>query len=152
MKPKTKLEKRTVELSSRLPEITDKHRNWSITLFYKHFVRTKHKIYCLECGHDWKDSSGLVSSLAGAYCPNCEAELKEVKGYKSGRTEQDYWAILDTIEGVQVVRMFIAYKHMKKNNPVHHFTTEVMQHFIFENGKACSLAKATNPTGSYYCN
>lgn len=80
MKPKTKSQKRAVEISAKLRPLTEKQLSWAISNCLENFAKRKATtLECLECGHVWKDESYLVASMAGCECPGCGLELT-VKG------------------------------------------------------------------------
>ncbi|MDN0081050.1 PcfJ-like protein, partial [Bacteroides gallinaceum] len=56
MKPRTRIQKEVVRLSSGLPELTDKQKAYAFEHCFKHHAyRTKGgTITCSECGHRWK--------------------------------------------------------------------------------------------------
>ncbi|GAA3773171.1 hypothetical protein GCM10022423_29540 [Flavobacterium ginsengiterrae] len=58
--------------------------------------------------------------------------------------ETEYFAVVQNCAGFQVVRMFIAYKHMKKNFAPTYFHHEVMQHWIATNGEVRTLSRSNN--------
>jgi hypothetical protein len=144
MKPKSKIHKRLAELSAGLPDMTDEQHRWAQEAIFKSlFVRNKSTVYCLECGHSWKDSSQMVSAIAGVTCPSCSRELSQISHYERSARHADYWVIVTSAGGFQVVRMFITYKHMKKHQPAQHHSSEVMQHWIDEKGKCVTFSKST---------
>ena len=58
--------------------------------------------------------------------------------------EIEYFALIDTCAEYQVVRIVIAYKHMKKNFAPTYFYKEVMQHWINQKGEVRTLSISTN--------
>lgn len=58
--------------------------------------------------------------------------------------EIEYFSVLQTCAGYQVVRIVIAYKHMKKNFAPTYFCKEVMQHWINPKGEVRTLSLSTN--------
>lgn len=147
MKPKTKLHDRAIEISQKLRLITIKQMNWAFeSCLDNNAARSRKTLYCLECGHSWKDEAVLISALVGCTCPNCSRELK----LKSGRNESAYFAIITAKDGVQVVRMFWAQKNYYKKSPTYSWTSEVMRHFIFPDGKVVTLSKKVQGLSRYY--
>lgn len=151
MKPKTILQKTVFELSNKLPKPTETQLNWSYNKCFEKFaVRNKSTLYCLECGHNWKDESELITALDGTVCPNCEEKLKMHTHYKPNVTDVSYSAILTTKKGFQVVRMLCVSKQLKKGEKPIFYYGEVMQHFINESGVVTSLSKKINGFSQYY--
>lgn len=148
MKPTTKLQKKVVELSAKLPPITDKQMTWAIDQTESHAVRSRKTLYCLECGHSWKDESFLVSQLVGCECPECGRELKMKDN--ANIAESYYFAIITTKQRFQVVRMFWVQKSFKKGKPSYSWTSEVMQHWINQSGKVTTISKKVQGLSRYY--
>lgn len=123
--------------------------DWAFeTCLESYAARSRKTLYCLECGHSWKDESVLVSAMSGCTCPNCGKELKEKQGQNA--KDSAYFAIITAIEGVQVVRMFWVQKDFHKGTAAYSWTSEVMQHFIFNDGKVITLAKQVQGLSRYY--
>lgn len=147
MKPKNKLHDRAIEINSKLRPITIKQMNWAFeSCLDNNAVRSRKTLYCLECGHSWKDEAFLVSAVVGCTCPNCSRELK----LKSARNESAYFAIITAKDGVQVVRMIWAQKNYYKKSPTYSWTSEVMRHFIFPDGKVVTMAKKVMGLSRYF--
>lgn len=147
MKSKAKLQNTAVELSAKLRPMTAKQMSWAVdNCLENNAARSRKSLYCLECGHSWKDESFLISAVVGCTCPNCDRELK----LKSARSESAYFSIITAKEGVQVVRMFWVQKNYYKKSPTYSWTSEVMQHFIFSSGKVVTLSKQVNGMSRYF--
>jgi hypothetical protein len=82
MIPRTKQQKKVVELSSKLPKISDKQKLWFQEKMQKFAVRSRKSLYCLDCGHKWFDESSMISAIVGCTCPNCNADLKMYDAYE----------------------------------------------------------------------
>ena len=144
MTPKTKIQKKVVELSAKLPAITPKHEEWAkVNLFDKYVVRSRRTLFCMECGHSWRDESQLITTLTGCTCQACNQQLKLKDVYKPAFTDRTYFAILSVKENMQVVRMFVASKHVQKMKYPYWYVKEVMQHWIDSAGNVTSMAKNT---------
>ena len=78
MKPRTRIQKEVVRLSSGLPELTDKQKAYAFEHCFKHHAyRTKGgTITCSECGHRWKGGHTLAETICGCSCPHCGKELE----------------------------------------------------------------------------
>jgi hypothetical protein len=151
MKPKTKLQREVVGLSSELPKISRKQQKWAYdNMFEMNVVRLRKTLYCLECGHSWKDNARLATALIGNVCPSCKSSLKQTNSYKAGLKQLKYFAIVDTKNDFQVVRMFVVNKFSKKHVKPKLFTSEVMQHWITDKGKITSLVIGSNSMNGCY--
>lgn len=121
--------------------------NWALeSCFENHALWSRKTLYCLECGHSWKDGAVLVSTIVGCTCPNCGKDLK----LTAKRKDSAYFAIITQKEGVQIVRMFWAQKDYAKQTAAYSWISEVMQHFIFSDGKVVTLEKQVNGLSRYF--
>lgn len=136
MKPKTKLQKHIVELSKKLPKITDTQEYWA----YKHCLdheatRLKNgTVTCLDCGHKWKDTHYLATTL-DCTCPNCNTKLKVKDTRKQKFHDWAYYGIVTTFQGFQVFRYYKVNGVYKAGKPVHHNFYEVSQIWLSPDGK-----------------
>ena len=151
MEPKTKLEKKVVELSAQLPKITEKQAQWAYQkCFYSYATRLRSNVYCLECGHTWKDNSPeWHNEIAGCKCPKCESELKMFK-HNGNCRKTEYFSILTTIGDFQVQRVIIVHKDMKKKTQARNCFVEVIQHWVGLDGKKTTLSLNINGQTMYY--
>jgi hypothetical protein len=153
MKPKTALQKQIVELSSKLPVINDKQKQYAIDKSFENWaVISRNTMFCLECSNSWKEGKGIDSTLSDdkRKCPSCSKTLKLFKYNKQIFKEIEYFGILTTIEGYQVVRMLSATKFMKKSEKPTYLISEVMQHFIDEKGVMTTMSKKTQMFSQAY--
>ncbi|MBE6294257.1 MAG: PcfJ-like protein [Bacteroidales bacterium] len=150
MKPKNVYQQHIVELSEKLPAITDKQKQWAFEhCFETDGYFTKGTVWCLHCGEVFpKTTSELIVSLAGdeAICPKCGRKLKLENSRKSKYKESWYYTILTTMQGFQVCRHFIVEKVMYKGNKEAYYTiNEAVQNWIDENGKETIIARPCKP-------
>lgn len=84
MKAKTKFQKRVVEVSKRLPKLTNTQIQWAYNNVIEHIGRRteKGRITCTKCGHSWQGHGELISTLCEHTCPNCKANLEIVSTNK----------------------------------------------------------------------
>lgn len=152
MKPKTELQKKVVELSAKLPTITEKQEAWGFEHCHdKWAVHSRKTTFCLECGHEWKDESNhMHMAIIGCTCPKCGQQLKLRQPYQPAFKENAYFGILATSGGMQVVRMFFLSKKMQKQKAVYCYTTEVMQHWIDESGTVTTMSRNVMGLSHYY--
>lgn len=161
MKPKNDYQRRIVELSQKLPAITEKQKQWAFEhCFETDGYFTKGSVWCLHCGEVFKRSSSeLIVSLVGdeAVCPKCGRRLKLENSRKAKYHESWYYTILTKIDGFQVCRHFIAEKTMYKVSK--HLNTcqdpyyeihEAVQNWIDENGKETIIARPCKPIMGCY--
>lgn len=151
MKPKTKLQKRVVELSTKLKPITQKQENWAYeNCLDLYAVRHRNTLYCLECGHSWKYKHVLETSIVGCQCPRCDNELKMWQNYRPNCRDSAYFSIITTKAEFQVVRMFWVQKTMKKGERPVYRNWEVMNHWIDENGEITSMSIRVQGLSHYF--
>lgn len=144
MIPKTNLEKQLTALSATLAPINPEVLLWAEqNIFLKWGVLSRSKFYCLECAHVWKPACQSACDKFTA-CPACQGRLKMMPYNQVHFKETEYYALIDSCAGFQVVRMMIAHKHMKKNFMPTYFHKEVMQHWINPAGEVRTLSLSTN--------
>lgn len=111
MKPRTKLEKKIVELSNKIPEISDAKRRWAFSLFpVNGFYLKKGEVWCQCCGHVDHVSKPMLAvslELESHTCPNCgkRVALEHHRG-RSCRSEIRHVSFLQTFFGINVIRTF----------------------------------------------
>lgn len=139
MKPKNKQQKQIFSLSKTLAPINDKQKAWG----YKHCLthiahRTKKGIFtCMECAHTWTDKEtkeGLCT------CPHCGTQLTIKETRRWIFKEIEYYCIVTTCKGYQVLRFFYLTSFFKKGNKAEYSCTEVVQHWITPEGKHETVA------------
>ena len=148
MKPKTKLQKEVVRLSATLPEIKEEDKAWAVDkCIDKYFTESRNRNYCLECGGKWEPKR-IVKHTE---CPECNVKLQVNNYYEGKAVEYNYWAILDAVEGFQVVRMIRVNKFMKKNKPCKPSHVEVMQHWVrVSDGRVTTMSMLVQGQSGYY--
>lgn len=153
MKPKTKLQKQVVRLSSKLPALSDYQTSWAIKKCFEMegFYRAK-KIWCTECGEVFEaKESDLSYSLLGVNCPCCGKHLKVKGSRKSVYSPQPmYFTIITTIGGFQVLRHFLASKSCRVGQPAKFEINEAVQNWISPKGIETIMARLTNNSYGIY--
>lgn len=151
MKPKTKLQHQVVELSKKLPKITEKQESWAFKHCLDHKA-TKLKngtVTCLDCGHKWKDDQlSLLTAIDGCTCPNCHTKLQVTDTRKQKFYDWAYYSIITTFQGFQVIRFFKVHGNYKAGKPAYVHCYEVTQLWIAPNGKYEIIANC-HSTGCY---
>ena len=151
MKPKTKLQKQVAELSSKLPTITDKQKEWAIDhCFEKTGYLRKKSIWCTECGHTWQPYEGsLVNLLCGTTCPHCGKPLKIESGLKRKDDISEYYTIITRFQGFQVLRHFVSRKTCRVGYPAYYEVNEAVQSWITSEGKHVLMYRSTKMSFFY---
>ena len=152
MKPRTEIQREVVSLFEKLPEVTSEQLQWAYSkVFRGHLYRTKHYSVCFECGHKWEhNNSHLSTSILGDDCPKCETPLKLSQNKKHKQRYRDYFQILDTYKGYQVVRCFHLDKWCVLGEEATYSAHEIYQHWIHPKGTLTVLAIKVNAMGSFY--
>lgn len=152
MRPRTKLQKQVADLHAALPKITEEQKNWGFKNCFEHKgYRTKtNMIYCLDCGHQWKeDQPPLLTSIGGCTCPHCGTKLKVTTTRKRKDEQGAYYGVVSTYKGFQVCRYFELKGYYKATKAPRLYCWEISQQWITPNGKFEIVAM--NHTFNWYC-
>ena len=142
MKPKTRIQKEVARLSANLHPISATQIDWA----YRHCVehigyRTKKgNITCSDCGHEWHSNNGLCDSLDGCTCPQCRAELKVWDTRKRTHKETQYFSVVTTCKGYQLIRVAQVRCESRKGEPMKFYCHEVVQRWISPKGIITDMA------------
>lgn len=138
MKPKNKFQEQIITLSKKLSPITSKQKEWAYCHCFEHIAvrTTKGVCTCLDCGHTW-DGKVLKDQCT---CPHCGAELKVTDTRKHIFRQREYFCIVTTCQGFQVLRFFYVDARFKKGNPADYYCREAVQRWIREDGKYATVA------------
>lgn len=146
MKPRTKLQFRVAELSSRLPNIENMMLSWAKVDCLEHRgFATKSRVICMECGQRF--SSEHVRRKR-AVCPHCSASLKIEQTMKRTDKQSMYIAMAEICEEFQVIRNFELFAYYREGKAPRYFIHEVLQHWIKDDGSREVVARAMG----MYCN
>lgn len=111
MKPRNKKQQHIVELSGRLRPLTTPQMNWALNSTVSHYgYRLKSGMCtCMKCGHEWLENRNGM-----CLCPECGTQI-EIKDTKERVIrDKSYFNVITTIEGYQVIRMFLMIVEMRK--------------------------------------
>lgn len=153
MKPKNKFQQHVLELSKRLPKITEPQKRWAYKHCFDHIGKrnTKGKITCLECGHSWQDdNSPLADAILGCKCPNCTTQLDIKTTRKRVFKEVEYFGMIATCGGFQVIRFFHIDVYRKAGEQARYSCSEVVQRWLSPNGKEATIARLRGMSVMYY--
>lgn len=143
MKPRTKRERLVVELSSKLPNITDAQMRWGKKNCFKHYAfRCKDEMWCGDCGKMWVDTSRQKDG--DIRCPYCGEKLEVKVSRKKKDNAESYLTIVTTSKDYQVLRHFYIARYARKGRETHYFIDEVCQQWITADRKETVIAKAMN--------
>jgi hypothetical protein len=139
MKPKNRFQKQVMELSKQLPTITSKQEQWARRYCFEHIAKKNSKgvFTCLECGHKWTDKSYTANIVV---CPCCKTTLEVKRTRQQVFKQSEYFCIVTTFKGYQVLRFFYLNVYKKEGQQAHFFCREVVQRWINPQGKYATLA------------
>lgn len=155
----TKREQKVMVMHDRLPDLTEKQREWMLTEPWKDnrnvaYYWKRGRVWCQHCGHveehyplmSQEESSLLINMDADIYtCPNCGKELRlkpydyAWKGYRCSRTDT---TIVTTIDGYTVFRTFETMRLNVLSRPTEWGIHEVMQNWVCPDGREVILSRA----------
>ncbi len=146
MKARTKFEKQVVASNVRLTAVTPKAFEWGVKNIIKHpaFRVPSGLTTCGDCSHKFthKGKGKFV------VCPHCGCRLEIKDTLKRSHKESTYFAILDTIDGLQVERVFLLTVVFKKGQPMKYYDVEVCRLWLNAKGQTALTSKAR--TIGYY--
>lgn len=153
MKPRNKFQQHVLELSKRLPEITEPQKRWAYKHCFAHIGKrnVKGTITCLECGHSWQgDNSPLADTVLGCKCPNCATRLDIKTTRKRVFKEIEYFGIVTMCGNFQVIRYFHISVYRKAGEQARYHCSEVVQRWLSPNGKEAVIARLRGMSIMYY--
>lgn len=154
MKPRNKFQRVVVEVSKKLPPITQEQIQWG----YTHAVEKvaylsgiKGKLTCSQCGHTWNGNEDARKPSKHRTCPNCHTKLSVRQRNRRPFDDSYYMNIVTTCEDFQVIRwVMIKRTILKVGVPPKLTHSEVMQRWIDKNGKHVTMAKSRVTMGTCY--
>ena len=147
MKPRTRIERQVVELSGKLPAISEAQKKWAFSLFpVKGFYLKKGEVWCQCCGHLEKVLIPVleVSLQVGSHiCPKCGKPLRLVHLFDGAcKDEMHIVSFLTCYKGWNVIRTFQAERNNRdKGVPTEYSIDEIYQNWFDEKGKEVILTR-----------
>lgn len=143
MKPKTKLEHQMIALAEKLPEITEKQRQWAFKHCFSNravYKIRKEEVKCLVCGGAAVYPKERIKAFADAdeyVCPYCGAtSTMERLNRDTVTRERKYFTILTTFRGYQVARTWEVWRCNYTNQTYASYDlNEVFQIWLTPEGK-----------------
>lgn len=148
MKPQNKYQKKILILSHKLPKITKGQEQWALKHCFEPIGRKTKKgiITCTECGESWTDKK--VTGKCN--CPHCGTKLTITDTRKHIFKYDDYFGIITTIKGYQVMRYFSINALFKVGKKAEYSCNEVVQRWITPDGKQATIARL-RAMSMFYC-
>ena len=144
MKPRTKQQREVYVLSKQLPPLSETQKKWAEdNCKAKIGCNSGTKTWCLHCNSMFKTTDKAI-------CPHCGSHL-EIKDSKV-RTFRayNYFSIITTFKGWQVIRHFQTYQFAKKNSHNEINICEIIQIWMNEKGEYQVIARKQHSMNSYW--
>lgn len=151
MKPRTLLERRLMELTKKLPKITNKQRTFARNKIYNIAFTAGKKAWCIRCGHSFTVND-LFADADYVVCPHCHHKLKREHSRKRSLHKQvNHFVIITTSEEFQVVRYFLCDLRAKKNCKTEFYEDEIFQAWICPDGRIVIIGQRKKTCPNYSC-
>lgn len=139
MKPHTAFQCRVTEASSRLKPLSEAQEKWAQRKIATHFsFRTQgHINVCSECGAKFDNDSKGKSVI----CPECRARLEIHETRKRIYSEKQVFSTLDTVDGLQVQRIYIQHSNYHRGRKAEHKAVEIIRRWYDGNGNRAVEAR-----------
>ena len=138
MKPRNKFEQAVLAQSKYLRPITKAQRQWAFRECIEHYAYRlpKGNTTCMDCGHSWQ----TIEPTEHCTCPQCGAGL-EVRTTRARKLKQrQYFTVLTTSGGYQVLRMYLLIAGMEKGYQASSSVMEIGQYWWDERGRQSIVA------------
>ena len=124
--------------SEKLPKITKTHLNWAFRECIDHYAHRlpKGRTTCMDCGHSWV----MEREMTSCRCPKCRAKLDVRTSYVRKLQQKQYFTILTTCGGYQVLRMFLLIVEMEKGCKAKPYALEIGQYWWNDKGRKAIVA------------
>ena len=138
MKPRNKFEQAVLTLSKYLRPITKAQRQWAFRECIDHYAYRlpKGKTTCMDCGHSWQ----MIEPTERCTCPQCGADLEVITTRARKLKQRQYFTVLTTSGGYQVLRMYLLIAGMEKGYQASSSVMEIGQYWWDERGRQSIVA------------
>lgn len=138
MKPRNKFEQAVIAQSKHLSPITKAQTQWAFRECIDHYAYRlpKGKTTCMDCGHSWQ----MNETTEHCTCPQCGAGLQVKETYQRKLQQKQYFTILTTSGGYQVLRMCLLIVGMEKGYQAVSSVIEIGQYWWSESGRQTIVA------------
>lgn len=151
MKPTNKIQREVVELSAKLPKLSQRQKSWAMENAVEHpalRIAKGGRIICTECGGVYPDMLGLEEGDID-FCPHCFKKLKIKKSHARKDREIEYFSIVTTCKGWQVFRYFYIEKNCRVGHEASYYVDEVIQHWTKKDRSWVIMAKPRLMNSAY---
>ena len=138
MKPRNKFEQAVIAQSKYLRPITKAQTQWAFRECIDHYAYRlpKGKTTCLDCGHSWQ----MNETTEHCTCPQCGAGLQVATTRARKLQQRQYFTVLTTSGGYQVLRMYLLIVGMEKGYRAVSSVIEIGQYWWSESGRQTVVA------------
>ena len=138
MKPRNKFERAVLAQSKHLRPITKAQRQWAFRECIDNFAYRlpKGKTTCMDCGHSWQ----MIEPTEHCTCPQCGAGLEVITTRARKLQQRQYFTVLTTSGGYQVLRMYLLIAGMEKGYQASSSVMEIGQYWWDERGRQSIVA------------
>ena len=138
MKPRNKFEQAVLAQSKYLSPITKTQMQWAFRECIEHFAYRlpKGKSTCMDCGHSWQ----MIEPTEHCTCPQCGAGLEVITTRARKLKQRQYFTVLTTSGGYQVLRMYLLIAGMEKGYQATSSVMEIGQYWWDERGRQSIVA------------
>ena len=138
MKPRNKFEQAILAQSRYLRPITKAQRQWAFRECIDHYAYRlpKGNTTCMDCGHSWQ----MIEPTEHCTCPQCGAGLEVITTRARKLKQRQYFTVLTTSGGYQVLRMCLLISGMEKGYQASSSVMEIGQYWWDERGRQSIVA------------
>ena len=138
MKPRNKFERAILAQSRYLRPITKAQTQWAFRECIDHFAYRlpKGNTTCMDCGHSWQ----IIEPIERCTCPQCGADLEVTTTRARKLKQRQYFTVLTTSGGYQVLRMYLLIAGMEKGYQATSSVMEIGQYWWDERGRQSIVA------------
>ena len=138
MKPRNKFEQAVLAQSKYLRSITKAQTQWAFRECIEHFAYRlpKGKSTCMDCGYSWQ----MIEPTEHYTCPQCGAGLEVITTRARKLKQRQYFTVLTTSGGYQVLRMYLLISGMEKGYQATSSVMEIGQYWWDERGRQSIIA------------
>ena len=138
MKPRNKFEQAVLAQSKYLRPITKAQRQWAFRECIEHYAYRlpKGNTTCMDCGHSWQ----MIEATEHCTCPQCGAGLEVITTRARKLKQRQYFTVLTSSGGYQVLRMYLLIAGMEKSYQASSSVMEIGQYWWDERGRQSIVA------------
>ena len=138
MKPRNKFERAILAQSKHLRPITKTQRQWAFRECIDHYAYRlpKGNATCMDCRHSWQ----VIEPAEHCTCPQCGADLEVITTRARKLQQRQYFTVLTTSGGYQVLRMYLLIAGMEKGYQASSSVMEIGQYWWDERGRQSIVA------------